>query len=67
MHMAGLKLRNQEPHMHYKKGGIGHANLIYRPIKNLACGIKIMRGHNQVTNGAKGVAYRLQTMVKFEF
>jgi hypothetical protein len=50
-----------------KQGGIGHANLIYNPIKNLYCGIEFIHGGNQVTNGAKGTANRLQAMVKFTF
>ena len=50
-----------------KQGGILHVNLIYRPIKYFSCGIEYMYGGQQATNGAIGVANRLQTMVKFEY
>jgi hypothetical protein len=50
-----------------KQGGIGHANLIYKPIQNLSCGIEFMHGGEQASNGSKGEAYRLQTMLRFVF
>ncbi|MFD1315138.1 DcaP family trimeric outer membrane transporter [Namhaeicola litoreus] len=50
-----------------KQGGIGHLNLIYRPLKNFTCGIEFMYGNQETTDGSIGRANRLQTMAKYQF
>lgn len=50
-----------------KRGGIGHANLIYHFDKNFSIGAEYMWGEQRTTNDAYGAAHRLQTMAKFEF
>lgn len=53
--------------MALKKGGIGHVNLVYHPIKSFSTGIEYMWGGERVTNDAIGRASRVQVMAKFEF
>jgi len=50
-----------------KKGGIGHVNLIYEPIKLFSTGIEYMFGGERTTNDALGQASRIQMMAKFSF
>ncbi len=50
-----------------KKGGVGHANLIYHFGKNFSIGAEYMWGAQRTSNDALGRASRIQTMAKFEF
>ncbi|WP_191859151.1 DcaP family trimeric outer membrane transporter [Hanstruepera ponticola] len=50
-----------------KRGGVGHANLIYQFDKNFSIGAEYMWGEQRTTNDAYGAAHRIQTMAKFEF
>lgn len=50
-----------------KKGGIGHVNLIYEPVKIFSTGIEYMYGGERTTNDALGYANRVQMMVKLNF
>ena len=50
-----------------KRGGIGHVNLIWKPVESFSTGAEFMWGDTQVKNGAKGHANRLQTMIRFDF
>lgn len=50
-----------------KRGGVGHANIIWRPVRQFASGLEYMRGVQNTTNDAVGRAYRIQTMVRFDF
>ncbi|GAB2487512.1 DcaP family trimeric outer membrane transporter [Algoriphagus taiwanensis] len=50
-----------------KRGGIGHLNLIYNPIKRISTGLEYIWGAQRTTNDSFGRASRLQFMTKFEF
>jgi hypothetical protein len=50
-----------------KKGGIGHVNLIYSPVKKFSTGIEYMWGAQRTTDDSFGKAGRIQAMVKFDF
>ena len=50
-----------------KRGGIGHINLIWQPVKQFSTGIEYMWGAQRVKNDALGKAERIQLMGKFEF
>lgn len=50
-----------------EKGGIGHANVIWRPIPEFATGIEYMYGAQQTSNDALGHASRIQGMVRLDF
>ncbi len=50
-----------------KRGGIGHINLIWQPVKQFSTGIEYMWGAQRVQNDALGKAERIQLMGKFEF
>jgi hypothetical protein len=47
-----------------KKGGIFHANLLWRPTREFSAGIEYMTGRKRATNDALGNGRRIQTMVK---
>jgi len=50
-----------------KDGGIGHVNLIWRPVKQFSTGIEFMWGAERTQNDSLGRATRIQTMAKYEF
>jgi len=50
-----------------KRGGVGHANIIWRPVRQFSSGLEYMRGAQNTTNNAIGRAYRIQAMVRFDF
>jgi len=50
-----------------KRGGTGHLNLIWQFTPEAAAGIEYMLGAQRVTNGATGLASRLQAMIRFDF
>jgi len=50
-----------------KRGGIGHVNLIWRPVPQFSSGIEYMWGAERTTDLSYGSASRLQGMVKFDF
>ena len=50
-----------------KRGGIGHANLIYNFDNNFSIGAEYIWGAQRTSNDAYGDASRIQTMAKFKF
>jgi len=50
-----------------KRGGVGHVNLIWRPVTQFSTGIEYMWGAQRVTNDGFGSASRIQAMVKYDF
>lgn len=50
-----------------KEGGIGHVNLIWKPVTQFSTGIEFMWGEARVQDGAVGSAERIQWMGKFDF
>jgi len=50
-----------------KRGGIGHVNVIWRPVTQFSTGVEYMWGAQRATNDTKGRARRVQGMVKFDF
>lgn len=50
-----------------KRGGIGHANLVWQPTPHFSTGVEYMYGAQVTTNDALGRASRVQGMVKMEF
>jgi len=50
-----------------KRGGVGHINLIWRPVRQFSTGIEYMWGAQRVQNDALGRAERIQLMAKFDF
>ena len=50
-----------------KRGGIGHINVIWQPVKQFSSGIEFMWGAQRTQNDALGRAERIQFMGKFEF
>lgn len=50
-----------------KRGGIGHVNVIWRPVTQFSTGIEYMWGAQRATNDTFGSARRVQGMVKFDF
>lgn len=50
-----------------KRGGIGHVNLIWKPVSQFSTGAEFMWGVTRVENDALGKAQRLQLMAKYEF
>jgi hypothetical protein len=50
-----------------KRGGVGHANIIWRPGRHFSSGIEFMRGAQITSNDATGRGKRIQAMVKFDF
>jgi hypothetical protein len=50
-----------------KRGGVGHANVIYQFDKNFSIGAEYIWGAQRTTNDAFGNASRIQTMAKFKF
>ncbi len=50
-----------------KRGGVGHINLIWKPLKQFSTGIEYMWGAQRVQNDALGKAERIQFMGKFDF
>ena len=50
-----------------KKGGIGHANLIWDVGPNAKAGIEYMWGDRQNLDGAEGEAGRVQAMIRYAF
>lgn len=49
------------------KGGVGHVNLIYRPVKQFATGIEYIWGAQRTANDNLGRASRIQAMARFDF
>lgn len=50
-----------------KRGGIGHVNLIWKPVQQFSTGMEFMWGTVRVQDGSLGRAERIQMMGKFEF
>ena len=50
-----------------KKGGIGHANLVWQAGDHFSTGIEYMYGAQRTSNDSLGQASRVQGMVKMEF
>ena len=50
-----------------KKGGIGHANVIWRPVPEFGVGLEYMYGAPRTTGGALGQASRIQGMFRLDF
>lgn len=50
-----------------KRGGIGHVNLIWKPVQHFSAGVEFMHGTQRTQNDALGSASRLQFMVKYDF
>ena len=50
-----------------KRGGIGHINLIWKPVSEFSTGIEYMWGTQRVQNDALGRADRFQLMAKYDF
>lgn len=50
-----------------KRGGVGHVNLIWRPVPHFSTGVEYMWGAQRVTNDSLGKAGRFQLMAKFAF
>jgi len=50
-----------------QKGGVGHANVIWRPVPEFATGIEYMYGAQRTTGDALGQASRVQGMVRLDF
>jgi len=50
-----------------KRGGIGHANVIWRLNSQLSTGVEYMHGRQRATNDELGAASRIQAMMKMEF
>ncbi len=48
-------------------GGIGHVNLIWKPVTQFSCGAEYMWGKRRASNDELGSADRLQFMAKYEF
>jgi len=50
-----------------RKGGIGHANLVWQPTDHFSTGVEYMYGAQRTSNDSLGQASRVQGMVKMEF
>lgn len=50
-----------------QSGYVGHVNLIWSPAEKLSTGVEYMWGHRENSDGARGDATRIQTMVKYDF
>jgi len=50
-----------------KRGGIGHANLVWQLTPHFSTGVEYMYGAQRTTNDSLGQASRVQGMVKMEF
>ena len=50
-----------------KEGGVGHLNLIWRPVTQFSSGVEYMWGKRKAQNDAMGSAERIQFMAKYEF
>ncbi len=50
-----------------KRGGVGHANIIWRPVPEFATGIEYMYGAQRTTGDALGQASRVQGMFRLDF
>ncbi len=50
-----------------EKGGMGHANVIWKIYKKAMTGIEFAWGNTNNLDGAEGEAYRIQAMIKYEF
>ena len=50
-----------------RKGGIGHANLVWQATDHFSTGIEYMYGAQRTSNDSLGQASRVQGMVKMEF
>jgi len=50
-----------------KEGGVGHVNLVWKPVKQFSAGIEYMWGVVRVQNESVGRAQRAQFMGKYEF
>lgn len=50
-----------------KRGGVGHVNLIWKPVRQFSAGIEYMWGVTRVQDDRIGRAQRVQMMGKFEF
>jgi len=50
-----------------RRGGIGHANLVWQPTSHFSTGVEYMYGAQRTSNDSLGQASRVQGMVKMEF
>lgn len=50
-----------------KRGGIGHVNLLWHPVKQFSTAVEYIWGAQRVQNDALGRAQRLQFMGRFDF
>jgi len=50
-----------------KRGGVGHVNVIWRPVPEFATGLEYMYGAQRTTGDALGQASRIQGMFRFDF
>jgi len=50
-----------------KRGGVGHANVIWRPVPEFATGIEYMYGAQRTAGDALGQASRIQGMFRLDF
>jgi len=49
------------------RGGVGHANVIWRPVPEFATGIEYMYGAQRTTGDDLGRASRIQGMFRLDF